>query len=414
MWCFVEKYKQKIDHQIGVGDVKLSDNEKQNVMEVLNNNRLSYGPFSMRFESQFAKLHNAKHAVFCNSGTSALQVALAVLKEEGGWQDNDEVIVPSVTFIATSNVVLQNNMKPVFVDVLQETYNLDPSKIEEKITSKTKAIIVVHLFGLPCDMDPIIKLAKKYHLKIIEDSCETMFATYKGKSVGTLGDIACFSTYTCHVLVTGVGGLIVTNNDKYAVISRSMINHGRDSIYLKIDDDNGKKGEELKMIMNRRFSFIRMGYSYRATEMEAALGCGQLERHGELIAKRRRQGQLLTEGLKKWKKYLQLPTIPEGCTHSFMMYPLLVTDQDLDKEALTFFLEENNIETRYLMPLLCQPYYKQLFGQDIEDQYPVAKKINKNGFYISSSPDLKEEEIVYIIAKFDEFFTEHEKNMHVH
>lgn len=411
---FVEKYQQRIDHQIGVGDVKISDREKQNVMEVLNHNRLSYGPFSMRFEIQFAKLHNAKHAIFCNSGTSALQVALAVLKEEGRWQDTDEIIVPSVTFIATSNVVLQNNMKPVFVDVMQETYNIDPKKIEEKITPKTRAIIVVHLFGLPGDMDPIIALAKKYHLKIIEDSCETMFATYKGKSVGTLGDIACFSTYTCHVLVTGVGGLIVTNNDTYAVMSRSMINHGRDSIYLKIDDDNGKKGEELRMIMNKRFSFIRMGYSYRATEMEAALGCGQLERYAVLIAKRRKHAQLLTEGLKKWKRYLQLPVISEGCTHSFMMYPLLVVDDDLDKESLTFFLEENNIETRFLMPLLCQPYYKKLFGENIENNYPVAKKINNKGFYISSSPDLTEQEINYIIAKFDEFFTEHEKNSHLH
>lgn len=391
-------------YKIGVGAVEISDKEKSYVNMVLNNNRLSYGEFSKNFENRFAKAHNCRHAVFCNSGTSALQIAVAALKEKYNWQDNDEILVPAVTFIASSNVVLQNNMRPVFVDVHPKYYNIDPEKIEGKITKRTKAIMVVHLFGQPCDMDPIQAIAKKYNLRIIEDSCETMFAKYKGRSVGTLGDIACFSTYTAHLLVTGVGGLVLTNDDDLAIRLRSLMNHGRDSIYLSIDDDDNKSNEELNIIMKNRFSFVTMGYSYRATEMEAALGLGQLEQHEKFDAKRIENANYLINGLKKWPEYIQLPETILGNDHVFMMLPILVKSNKFTRDSLTLFLELKNIETRYLMPLLNQPYYLRLFG-NLEPNYPIASNINRNGFYIGCHRSLTKYDLDYVISAFEEFFS---------
>ncbi len=396
---------EKINHQIGVGSLIISDKGRKYVNEVLDNNRLSYGPFCQKFENLFAKLHQCKYSILSNSGTSALEIAVATLKEAENWKDGDEIIVPALTFVASINVILQNNLKPVFVDVDKKTYNIDPKKIEDKITEKTKGIMVVHLFGHPCDMDPIMELVKKYNLKMIEDSCETIFAKYKGKSVGSFGDISCFSTYACHIIQTGVGGLSLTNNEKYAVILRSLVNHGRNNIYLSMDDDKGKRDKELKMVMDKRFSFERRGYSYRITELEAALGLAQLEDIENIMKQRRKNAQFLSNSLKKWEEYIQLPTIMDGAEHSFMMFPIVIKTDKIKRDALTLFLEENNIETRHMLPLTNQPYLPKLFGEDIEDKHPVAKNINKNGFYIGCQVDLTEEELAYMVSKFDEFFT---------
>ncbi|MBI2637885.1 MAG: DegT/DnrJ/EryC1/StrS family aminotransferase, partial [Candidatus Sungbacteria bacterium] len=314
----------KIDYQLGVGAVNISEKSKRYVEEVLKTNRLSYGSFSRRFEQAMATAHACCAAVFMNSGTSALQVAVMALREKYNWQDGDEIIVPAVTFVASSNVILQANLKPVFVDVHPQYYNIDPALIEKAITPRTRAIMVVHLFGQSADMDPIMVLASKYNLRVIEDSCETMFARYKGKSVGSFGDVSCFSTYACHVICTGVGGLAMTTDPEIGVLLRSLANHGRDSIYMSIDDDKTTDVEKLGMIMERRFSFIRMGYSYRATEMEAALGLAQVEDISSNIGPRRRNAQVLLEKLARWKKYLQLPAIMDGAEHSFMMFPLVV------------------------------------------------------------------------------------------
>jgi len=399
---------EKWPTQIGVGAVKITQKGKQYVLDTLNQNQLSYGPYTKKFEQMFADTHDAKHCVFTNSGTSSLQIALAVLKEKYDWHNDDEVLCPATTFIATSNIIMQNNMKPIFVDVDSTTCNIDPAQIEQHITPKTKCIIVVHLYGHPADMDPILALCKKYDLKMIEDSCETMFTKYKGKSVGTFGDIGCFSTYACHIIVTGVGGLTTTNDDELAIMLRSTMNHGRDNVYLSIDDDKGKTGKELQMVMEGRFRFIRMGYSYRCTEMEAALGCAEMEQWQENISARRRNASLLTQQLQQWTTYLQLPTIHPDTEHSFMVYPLLIQkDAPFTREQLTLFLEEHNIETRPLVSLLNQPYYHTLFGKNIEDKYPVAKWIDQNGFYIGCHLEMNEKEIEYIGKVFNEFLRLH-------
>ncbi len=399
--------KFKPNYQIGSAGFKFGARDKKYIAEVVKSHRLSYGPWSQKFENIFAKEHNSKFAVFSNSGTSALHMALAAMKEKYKWKDGDEVIVPAVTFIATSNIVLFNQMVPVFVDVNPKTYNIDPDKIEKAITKKTRVIIPVHLFGMPADMEPIMKIASKYKLKVIEDSCECMFATYKGKKVGSFGDIGCFSTYIAHFLVTGVGGLAITNNPDLAILMRSFMNHGRDSIYLSIDDDNNLSSKKLSIVVKKRFSFVRMGHSMRATELEAAIGLAQFETWRNNIKKRIKIAEFYTENLKDLSEYIQLPYIPSDRNHHFMMYPIVLKKEH--KRDLVNFLEKKNIETREMVPLINQPIYKKIFG-DIENKYPVARWINKSGFYIGCHPYLNNKEINYIVDTFHKFFNRKRKS----
>ena len=250
--------------RIGVGAVRIGEREKRYVQEVLESNRLSYGPFSRRLETAFAAAHDCPHAVLSNSGTSSLQVALAALKESDGWADGDEILCPAASFVATSNVILQNALIPTFVDVEPDTYNLDPSRMRECINERTRAVMVAHLYGQPAEMDAILTIAREHDLRIVEDSAETMFARYRGRSVGSFGDVGCFSTYACHILVTGVGGIVTTGSEKLARLLRSLVNHGRDGIYCSMDDDRGKTGEELREIIEGRFR--RFCEEFRASQ----------------------------------------------------------------------------------------------------------------------------------------------------
>lgn len=389
--------------QIGVGDVFIPKLAIKYVNNVLKSKRITYGPYSENLEKEFAKLHEVKYAIFCNSGTSALQVSLHALKKKYEWRDNDEVIVPALTFVATVNVVLRNNLKPVFVDVTPSYFDLDAKKIEKKITKKTKAIIPVHIGGHPAEMDKIMEIAKKYNLRVVEDSCETMFAKYKGKPVGSFGDMSCFSTYAAHIITTGVGGFICTSDPDLAVMAKSLVNHGRDKIYISIDDDKTNNKKQLFNIVQKRFNFIDAGYSYRATELEAALGLAQLKEWKKIIDKRIKNAAYLTEGLSDLSNSLKLPNPRKGVDHVYMFYPIVITGGKIKRDELIFFLEENHIETRYLLPLLNQPVYKKMFG-DIENNYPVAKSISQNGFYIGSHTGLSKKDLDYTIFIFHKFF----------
>jgi perosamine synthetase len=392
---------KKFPRQIGVGGLVISDHEKKLVNEVLESNQLTYGPMTKRFEEEFALSHGCKFGLFMNSGTSALHVALAALKERFEWADGDEVIVPAVTFVATSNIVLHNRMTPVFVDVERDTYNIDPAKIEERITSRTRAIIPVHLLGLPATMGPVLEIASRYGLKVLEDSCETMFARYKECMVGSMGLIGCFSTYVAHFLVTGVGGIAITNDSKLAVAMRSLMNHGRDNIYIGCRDDEGAEGSHLQEIIEKRFRFIHLGHSFRCTEMEAALGVGQLARADQIVARRKQIAEYFNRELGRYGDVLQLPACPPDRTHSYMLYGLVLRHEN--KKRLVNFLEELNIETRDLLPLINQPIYRRLFGK-LEEQYPVAKELNESAFYIGCHYYMSDEEVEFVVQAFHEFF----------
>lgn len=388
--------------KIALGHLQINEQGKRYVLDALEQNRLSAGKYTRRLEQGFAAEHQVKHAVFCNSGTSALQIALAALRERYGYEDEDEVLVPAVTFIATSNIVIQNRLRPVFVDVDPRTYNIDPARIPERITPRTRAVIPVHLFGLPCDMDPILELTRKHGLQVLEDSAETMFARYHGRPVGSFGDLACFSTYIAHILVGGIGGLVTTQEDNLALMCRSLMAHGRDHIYMNIDDDDAIQDEKFEQIVKRRFNFIRLGYSYRATELEAAIALSEFEQWRENIRCRRQNAARLVGLLKPLEPYLQLPFIPADTEHSFMMFPIVVRDHDC-RDKLAVHLERRGIETRYLFPLLSQPVYRKLFP-GLEEQYPHAKKLTTHGLYFGCHQGLVDEDLQYVAECLTEFF----------
>jgi dTDP-4-amino-4,6-dideoxygalactose transaminase len=389
---------------IGMGDYQADDLTRRYVNEVLDSGRLTYGPFTVRFEQEFAKLHERRFAMFCNSGTSALQAAVHALKRVDGWADGDEVLVPTITFVASSNVVIQNRLVPKFVDVDPNYFELDLDQLEAAITPRTRAIMPVHLFGQSCDMEPILDIARRHRLRVIEDSCEAMFVQHAGHPVGSLGDVACFSTYVAHLLTTGVGGLAATNDPDIALKIKSLFNHGRDSIYVSIDDDDdlGDAGH-LREVVSRRFNFTDVGYSYRATELEAAIGLAQLQDWEGIIRPRQRNAEALTEGLSGLSEYLQLPAVRPGTEHGFMMYPLVVREGKVNRDKLIMHLESHGIETRYLMPVINQPVYGELYG-DLESTYPVAKRLNRDGFYIGCHQLIGTDDIAYIIDVFQSFF----------
>jgi dTDP-4-amino-4,6-dideoxygalactose transaminase len=253
-------------------------------------------------------------------------------------------------------------------------------------------------------MGPIQELAKKHNLSIIEDSCETMFAKYMGQPVGSMGDVGCFSTYVAHLLVTGVGGFAITNDADLAVDMRSLMNHGRDSIYISCSDDEGAGGDLLEEIIEKRFSFIHVGHSFRCTELEAALGVGQLARADEIMKRRKTIADHFTSELTQYSDVLQLPSCPSDRTHSYMLYGLVLRQQS--KKQLVSFLEQANIETRDLLPLTNQPIYQRLFGNELEDCYPVAKWINRSGFYIGCHSYMSDGEVEFVVDAFHRFFAQ--------
>lgn len=241
----------------------ITDSEIEAVVGVLKGSRLSLGPTLKEFESALAKYAGCAHAVAVNSGTSALHLSLLAL----GIGEGDEVIVPSFTFIAAANVIRHVRATPVFVDIEHLTLNLDPARVEAAITSRTRAIMVVHTFGIPANMDALVALAQKHNLRIIEDACEAIGAEYKGAKVGTIGDAGAFAFYPNKQITTGEGGVLVTNNSELAATARALRNQGR----RETDD---------------WFEHSEVGYNYRISEINCALGIEQLKRI-EAILKRR-------------------------------------------------------------------------------------------------------------------------------
>lgn len=365
-------------NQITMAEWRASRKQFKMVKEVLKSGRLTYGDKTRQLEEEFAKIHGVKYALFTSSGTAALKIALHALKDKYGWKDNDEVIIPSVTFVATMNVVLMNNLKPVIVDVKRETVNIDPELIEKAITKRTVAILPVHLLGQSAEMEAILKIAKKHDLKVVEDSCETMFVNR------VKGDVACFSTYLAHLLVTGIGGFITTNDKKMATVMRSMMFHGRDESYLNIDDKPSD--------ISKRFWFPRFGYSDRMTELEAALGIVELENWQDMLFQRQANAWYLITRL---GVQVEFP-VGDLQDHAFMFFPMLVERRD----ELMIYLEKHGIQTRTMMPFTIQPTVKPY----LKRKYPNADYINEHGLLIGCHQDLDQDDLDYIVDTIKEFY----------
>lgn len=379
--------------RVGVGEVRISAQARANVLDVLDRSRLSYGRWSKEFERRFAALHGRRFACFVNSGTDALRIGLAAMKERYGWRDGDVVLVPALTFVASYNVVRQVGLTPLLVDI-DEHYGMDAQQVgailgryEAGQMPQPVAVMPVHLFGQTASPS-LVALASGMGLRVIADSCETMFVP--GCAVG---DVSCFSTYACHLVSTGVGGIATTNDPEMARLVRSLANHGRDGIYTGIDDVLGNVE-----VIQGRFRFERMGYSSRATEMEAAIGCAELDDWERSLALRRQNAAALTRMLGDLP--LALPKVRPGGEHAWMMYPLRTSDH-VTRDRLVQHLEGCGVETRYLLPLTSQPYMKALGV--VEDHYPVAKRANQTGFYIGCHPQLEAEDLAQIDDAFHSF-----------
>lgn len=361
-----------------LGGFSVTPKMRELIDQVLTSGRISYGPLCGNFESLFALKHESLYGVMTNSGTSSLQIALQALKELHGWNDGDEVIVPSLTFVATVNVVHHCKLTPVVVDVNQDYFDFDTKKLIEKLSEKKttdsdyriRAIIPVHLFGHPANMKPLMKLAEIYNLKIVEDSCEAMGVSIDGKSVGSWGDAAAFSTYVAHIITTGVGGMTLTRDDDLASQIRSLANHGLDVSQLPNSEHYDPT------FLGRHFLFTSIGHSFRATELEAALGLPQLEELDAIIDKRQDNAAQITDMLRELDgEYIHLPKTREGSEHGYMVYPIVVRNQSA--EAIRNHLAENKVESRSLLPLVSQPCYNYN-----PDDYPIGHWLSQSGFYV--------------------------------
>jgi len=352
----------------------LAGNEKAYVMDCLESAWISSnGKYIERFEEAFANFCNGKHAITCCNGTVALHLALMALGVGAG----DEIIVPTLTYVATANAVTYCGARPVFVDSEPETWTIDPSLIEENISPRTKGIIVVHLYGHPVDMDAVLTVARKHGLFVVEDAAEAHGAKYKGKNVGSLGDIATFSFYGNKILTTGEGGMVVTNDDDLSAKIRILKGQGVDPA--------------------RRYWFSVVGYNYRMTNIAAAIGLAQLEKVDWHISRRREIATHYIKHLKDMKDIVLQVEKPWACNVYWMISAVLGENLLNSRDYILSELAEFGIETRpFFYPMHTLPIYRELAK---EKSYPVADRLSARGINLPSSAALREEEIDFVCGE---------------
>lgn len=352
----------------------LNGNEKKYVNECLDTCWISSkGHFVNDFENEFSSYINVKYGTAVCNGTVAIHLALVAL----GIGAGDEVIVPTFTYIASANPVVQTGAKPVFVDSLYDTWQMDPNDIKRKITKQTKAIIVVHLYGHPCEMDTIIKIAKEKNLFIIEDCAEAIGSEYKGKKVGGFGDVSCFSFFGNKTITCGEGGMVLTND---AALHERIVHF---------------KGQGLAKY--REYWHDTIGYNYRMTNIQAAIGLAQLEQVEDIINKK----QVVANTYIKYLKNLPIEfhKAADNVLHTYWMFSILVKEEN-QRDKLRNFLKENEIETRpTFYPIHMMPMYSLKY-----ERHKIAENIALRGINLPSYPDLTEQDIKCICDKIKEFY----------
>ncbi|MEW5896126.1 MAG: aminotransferase class I/II-fold pyridoxal phosphate-dependent enzyme [Nanoarchaeota archaeon] len=376
----IEKQELK-SPSIPLAQPHIAEDDIENVTAVLKSGVLSLGPKIREFEQKFAKTIGTKYAVGVNSGTSGLHLCIRAL----GLKEGDEVITSPFSFIASANCILYERATPVFVDVEEDTFNIDPDKIEAAITPKTKALLVPHIFGQSCDMTKIMKIAKKHHLKVIEDACESINATHHGRKVGTFGDVAVFAFYPNKQMTTGEGGMIVTDNKEIYEYCKSASNQGRSNDLQWLTHD-------------------KLGYNYRLDEMSAALGIAQLNKIDFLIKKRQEVASKYIEELSEIEDII-LPKIKPENISTWFVFPLRVKEKIRDK--LIQKLNEKGIQSKaYFFPCIhLQPFYKEKFGYQ-KGTFPIAEKLSKETLIIPFYPALTNEQIKEVKEKIKESLAE--------
>ena len=354
---------------IPVCEPYLRGNELLYIEDCLRTNWISSkGKYIQEFEEKFAAYCGCKYGVTTTSGTTALHLALATLNIGKG----DEVIIPTFTNVATMFATMYTGAKPVLVDCDPLTFCIDANRIEEKITDETRCILPVHIYGHPCDMEPILELSMKYNLYVVEDAAEAHGAEYKGKKVGGLSHIGCFSFYANKIITTGEGGMLVTNNAELA--------------------DRARLLKDLAHIHAKGFWHQEVGFNYRMTNMQAAIGLAQLEKIDDYIEKRRSIATLYNELLEDVNG-IDLPIEKEWAKNVYWMYAI----QTRNREELAIRLLEKGIETRpFFIPMHQQPMISD------NGSYPIANEISKRGLYLPSGTGLPVKDIMYVCDSIKE------------
>ncbi|MBI2529683.1 MAG: DegT/DnrJ/EryC1/StrS family aminotransferase [Candidatus Diapherotrites archaeon] len=355
----------------------LDGNELKYIKECFKSNWIAAGgPFVKQFESEFAELCNRAHGVATSSGTTALHLALLAY----GIKPGDEVIVPDFTFAASANCALHSCAIPNFVDADADYFTIDVNKIEEAITSKTKAIIPVHVYGHPADMDPIMEIAQRHNLKVIEDACPAHGSEYKGKPVGSLGDAACFSFHASKLIATGEGGMLVTDDADYAECARII----RDQGYVR----------------GKYYWHEVIGYNYRLTNVQAAIGVAQLETYKKKIKAKLAQMSLYNKLLSKIPGISVPKTAPYAKRIATFIIISVEDSFGLTRDEIALKLKGQDIETRPVFYPLhrMKPYAPFASGKE----FPIAEEISRKGLQLPSSLNLTNEDIRRICTSIAE------------
>lgn len=355
---------------INIAKPQIGDEEKRAVLEVLDSGMLAQGPRVKEFEDRFAEYCGVRHSIATASGTTALHVALLA----AGIGNGDEVITSPFTFIASANSILYTGAHPIFADIDPETYNINPSLIEASISPRTRAILPVHLFGLCCDMDAIIAIARKHGILVIEDACQSHGAVYKNRRAGSFG-IGAFSFYPTKNMTSAEGGMITTNDDVIAERCRVIRQHG----------------------MRTRYHHEELGFNFRMTDVHAAIGLEQLKKLDNNNSRRQRNARYLCEHLRG----VIVPSIPPGCDHVFHQYTIRVSGGKRD--LLRKYLLDNGIGSEVYYPI---PVHKQNFYTDklnYHERYPEAEKASDEVLSLPIHPGLSQPELDWIVDKINEF-----------
>ncbi|HOT90412.1 MAG TPA: DegT/DnrJ/EryC1/StrS family aminotransferase [Anaerolineae bacterium] len=351
---------------------EINDADVQAVVEVVRSGRLALGPQAVEFERLVAEYIGVKHALAVSSGTAALHLLVRAL----GLGPGDEVLVPSFTFAASVNAILYEGATPVFVDIEPDTYNLDPQDVARKVTSRTKAIMAVDVFGHPVEWDAILEVAGQYGLRVIDDSCEALGAEYRGRKLGSFGDGAAFAFYPNKQMTVGEGGIIVTDNDEIARLCRSMRNQGRPEMGAWLEHE-------------------RLGYNYRLDEMSAALGVSQFKRLETFLAKREKVAQMYTQRLQALD-WVRPPAVRPYVRMSWFVYVVTLAE-GLRRDPVIQKMESQGIPARgYFAPIHTQPYIREIFG-DLQGTLPVTESIADRTLALPFHNNLSETEIEIVV-----------------
>lgn len=362
---------------IPVSEPVFLGNEKAYVQDCLDTMWISsIGKYIPKFEEAFAARCAVRHGVACSSGTTGLHMALEILGVGAG----DEVIIPNFTIIVSANVVVMAGAKPVLVDVEPDTWCIDPAKIEAAITPRTRAIMAVHMYGHPCDMDPIREIARRHRSFVVEDCCQSHGATYKGRMTGTLSDIGVFSFYGNKIITCGEGGMLVTNDDALAARARTY-------------RDNG--------FQIPRFLHEMRGMNYRMTNIQAAIGLAQTEQMHVAVARKREIARAYLAHLAGLRT-ITLPVERRDVTNVYWMFSVLVNDDfGMTKDQVMAALREKGVDTRsFFYPVSQQPAYQGDDPRfpDLAGSWPVSEDLGRRGFYLPTGLGLTAEQIAYCAA----------------